>query len=357
MAEQKLSAGYNVIFVACGCAFLFARLLIHFISPLKWRLFKINFRPMKKLVIALLAFSTSVFAQDEHHPLEGAWDLNVTMENRNGGASIAPSWLEVRHSGLKTLTGRFVGDGGSARPISEVFYKNGHISFKIPPQWDKFDPYMSFEGDLKDGKLSGTIVKPNGKPMAFTGRRAPTLWRTAEPVWDKPITLFNGKDLSGWHALGTKKNQWIVENGALKSPESGANICTDQKFTDFKLHIEFRLPPGSNSGVYLRGRYEAQVEDSFGKAPYSIYLGGIYGFLDPLIQAAKPSGEWQTYDIILVGRKVSVTLNGQKVIIEQNIPGITGGAMDSDEENPGPIMFQGDHGPVEYRNIEITPAK
>ena len=121
---------------------------------------------MKKLVFALLALSVSAFAQDEHHPLEGAWDLNVSMENRNGGVSVAPSWLEVRHSGLKTLTGRFVGDGGSARPISEVFYKDGHISFKIPPQWDRFDAYMSFEGDLKDGKLSGTIVKPNGNAMA-----------------------------------------------------------------------------------------------------------------------------------------------------------------------------------------------
>jgi hypothetical protein len=152
------------------------------------------------------------------------------------------------------------------------------------------------------------------------------------------------------------KNQWVVENGVMKSPASGANICTEQKFTDFKLHIEFRLPPASNSGVYLRGRYEVQVEDSYGKEPYSIYLGGIYGFIDPLFQAAKPSGEWQTYDITLVGRKVSVTLNGQAVIVESNIPGITGGAMDSDEAAPGPIMIQGDHGPVEYRNIVITPA-
>jgi hypothetical protein len=254
------------------------------------------------------------------------------------------------------LFGHFVGDGGSSRPIAEVFFKDGHISFKIPPQWEKEEAYMSFEGDLKDGKLSGTIVKPNGKAMAFTGVRAPSLWRTAEPVWQKPITLFNGKDLTGWKALGPK-NQWIVENGVLKSPASGANLCTEQKFNDFKLHIEFRLPPSSNSGVYLRGRYEVQVEDSYGKEPYSIYLGGIYGFIDPLFQAAKPSGEWQTYDITLVGRKVSVTLNGQKVIVEQNIPGITGGAMDSDEGAPGPIMMQGDHGPVEYRNIVLTPAK
>ena len=311
---------------------------------------------MKKLLFALLALSGSAFAQDENHPLEGAWNLNVSMENRNGGVSTAPSWLEVRHSGLRTLTGRFVGDGGSARPIAEVFFKDGHLSFKIPPQWDKEDTYMSLEADLKDGKLSGTIVTPGGKAMAFTGSRAPSLVRKSEPVWDKSITLFNGKDLTGWKALGPK-NQWVAENGVLKSPASGANLCTEQKFNDFKLHIEFRLPPHSNSGVYLRGRYEVQVEDSYGKPAYNIYLGGIYGFIDPLFQAAKPSGEWQTYDITLVGRKVSVTLNGQKIIVDQNIPGITGGAMDSDEAAPGPIMMQGDHGPVEYRNIVLTPAK
>jgi hypothetical protein len=311
---------------------------------------------MKKLLFALLTLSGSAFAQDEHHPLEGAWNLNVSMENRNGGVSTAPSWLEVRHSGLRTLTGRFVGDGGSARPIAEVFYKDGHLSFKIPPQWDREETYMSLEADLKDGKLSGTIVTPGGKAMAFTGTRAPSLVRKSEPVWDKSITLFNGKDLTGWKALGPK-NQWVAENGVLKSPASGANLCTEQKFNDFKLHVEFRLPPHSNSGVYLRGRYEVQVEDSYEKPAYNIYLGGIYGFIDPLFQAAKPSGEWQTFDITLVGRKVSVTLNGQKIIVDQNIPGITGGAMDSDEAAPGPIMMQGDHGPVEYRNIVLTPAK
>ena len=310
---------------------------------------------MKKLLIALLAFSASAFAQ-EHHPLEGAWDLTVAMENRNGGVSAAPSWLEVRHSGHKTLFGHFVGDGGSSRPIAEVFFKDDHVSFKIPPQWEKEEAYLSFEGDLKDGKLSGTLVKPNGKSMAFTGVRAPSLLRTQAPVWGKPINLLNGKDLTGWKALGPK-NQWVVENGVMKSPASGANICTEQKFDDFKLHIEFRYPKGSNSGVYLRGRYEIQIEDNQGKEPQSVYLGGIYGFIDPWVNAAKAAGEWQSYDVTLIGRMVTVVANGQTIIFKQEIPGITGGAINSDEAAPGPIMLQGDHGPIEYRNIIITPAK
>ncbi len=126
---------------------------------------------------------------------------------------------------------------------------------------------------------------------------------------------------------------------------------------DFKLHIEFRYPEHSNSGVYLRGRYEVQVEDSYGKQPGSVYLGGVYGFLTPSENVARKAGEWQSYDITLVGRRVTVEANGKTIIHNQIIPGITGGAINSKEATPGPLLLQGDHGPVEYRNITIsTPA-
>ena len=124
-------------------------------------------------------------------------------------------------------------------------------------------------------------------------------------------------------------------------------------YEDFKLHIEFRYPKGSNSGVYLRGRYEVQIEDNYGKEPTSTLFGGIYGFLTPNEMAALPAGEWQSFDITLVGRRVSVVANGKKIITDQIIPGITGGALDSKEGLPVPLMLQGDHGPVEYRNISI----
>ena len=172
----------------------------------------------------------------------------------------------------------------------------------------------------------------------------------------KPITLFNGKDLKGWHPQNSN-NQWVAEGGILKSPKPGTNIITDQKFDDFKLHIEFRYPEGGNTGVYLRGRYEVQVEDSKGKEPASIYLGGVYGFLTPNENVAKAPGEWQTYDITLIGRRVTIVANGKAIITDQIIPGITGGAIDSKEGEPGPIMLQGDHKPADYRNIVITPAK
>ena len=307
------------------------------------------------LLVAVINYKGSV-AQD-HAPapadpeIVGRWDLTVDMGDR-----IVPSWLAVEKSGLKTLTGHFVAEGGSARPISIVNFNEGKVSFSIPPQWEPTDKYMVFEGTLQGGKLSGTILSSLGKTYTFTGERAPLLKSAKSVVWGQPIPLFNGKDLTGWHASG-KTNQWVVENGVLKSPRSGSNIISDQKFEDFKLHIEFRFPEHSNSGVYLRGRYEVQVEDNYGREPDSHLLGGIYGFLTPNEMAAKKAGEWQSYDITLVGRTVTVVVNGRKVINEQIIPGITGGALDSREGEPGPIMMQGDHGPIEYRNIVITPGK
>ncbi|MCA4899950.1 MAG: DUF1080 domain-containing protein [Bacteroidota bacterium] len=284
-------------------------------------------------------------------PLEGRWDLTITKNGQQ-----LPSWLEVRHSGNNTLVGRFVYAFGSARPIAEVKLKDGKFYFSIPPQWEKGERWMDFEGSLEnDNIINGTMTYVDGNKSSFVGVRAPALLREKPIEWSTPIQLLNGKDLTGWHAEG--KNQWIVENGVLKSPQSGANLFTDQKFTDFKLHIEFRYPKGSNSGVYLRGRYEVQVTDSKGLEAWDDQFSGIYGFLQPNRMVAKEAGEWQSFDITLVGRTVTVVANGVTVICDQIIPGITGGAIDSKEGEPGPIFLQGDHGPIEYRNIVITPAK
>jgi hypothetical protein len=132
---------------------------------------------------------------------------------------------------------------------------------------------------------------------------------------------------------------------------------TERRFGDFMLHLEFRYPKGSNSGVYLRGRYGVQVQDSAGVEPANDLLGAVYGFLAPSeLMAGKPD-EWQTFDITLVGRRVTIVANGTTVVCDREIPGITGGALDSDEGTPGPLMLQGDHGTVEYRNITLTPAR
>jgi hypothetical protein len=290
---------------------------------------------------------TPVYADSSS--LEGRWDITIDMAGKE-----APSWLEVRHSGLHTLVGDFVGTGGSARPISKINFSGGKMSFSIPPQWEEGND-LAVEGTLQGNTLTGTIVFPDGKSYSWTGLRAPSLRRAKQPVWGKPIRLFNGKDLKGWHATG--ENQWVAENGLLRSPRHGSNLVTDQTFNDFKLHIEFRYEKGSNSGVYLRGRYELQVADSKGLEPLKDQLGAVYGFISPNEMVAKEAGEWQSYDVTLVGRLVTVVLNGKTVICSQEIPGITGGALDSKEGEPGPLLIQGDHGPIEYRNIILTPAQ
>lgn len=301
--------------------------------------------------MAVVLFFAVTSKANAASPIEGRWDMTIDVDGK-----ALPSWLEVRHSGVQTLVGQFVGAGGSARPISKVNFKNGIMSFSIPPQWEPETNDLLFEGTLQGENLTGTMVASNGKKYNWTAVRAPLLKREKEPIWGKSITLFNGKDLSGWHATG-ETNQWVVEDGILRSPKSGSNLASDATFSDFKLHIEFRYPKESNSGVYLRGRYEVQIMDSKGMEPEVGLLGAVYGFIAPSEMVAKDAGEWQSYDITLVGRMVTVIGNGKTIICNREIPGITGGALDSKEGEPGPLFFQGDHGPIEYRNIIITPAK
>ncbi len=283
-------------------------------------------------------------------PILGRWDL--TVQTATGSA---PSWVEVILSGNKTLVGRFVGSGGSSRPISRVDFASGTMHFAIPAQWERDAADMQFDATISGDALDGTITSTTGVKQHFIGKRAPLLRRTSAPVWGKPITLFNGKDMSAWDTFGGTSN-WKIVDGTLANVKGGANIVTKEKFTDFKLHIEFKYPKDGNSGVYLRGRYEAQVEDNGDAEPQPVHLGGIYGFLTPNENVSKGPDTWQTYDITLIGRRVTIVLNGKAIIVDQTIPGITGGALDSDEGAPGPIYLQGDHGPVTYRNIVITPV-
>tara|TARA_R110002020_G_scaffold445961_1_gene657947 strand:+ start:19763 stop:20635 length:873 start_codon:yes stop_codon:yes gene_type:complete len=285
----------------------------------------------------------------EANPLEDRWDMVIKQEGKE-----LPSWLEIRHSGNHTLVGRFVYAFGSARPISEVKVKDGKFTFAIPPQWEQGNSDMKFEGMLDGDILKGTMVYTDGKTYEWEATRAPKLEYDPNPTWGQSVALFNGKDLSGWRAMG--ENQWVVESGVLKSPKSGSNLVTEDKFTDFKLHMEFRYPEGSNSGIYLRGRYEVQITDSKGAEPSDVEFSGVYGFLTPNQVVAKEAGEWQSYDITLIGRRVSIVANGVPVITDQIIPGITGGAIDSREGEPGPFLIQGDHGPIEFRNIVVTPV-
>lgn len=282
----------------------------------------------------------------------GRWD--VTVQTAEGSY---PSWFELSRED-EGLTGRFVGRVGSARPIPNLEITGNELMFSLPPQYEQHDTDMKFTGRLSDQKMEGTTNAPDGATLQWAAVPAPELPAPGQPEWAEPIQLFNGKDLTGWKARDPDApNQWKAEGGVLVNTEKSVDLITEESFKDFKLHIEFRYPPESNSGIYLRGRYELQVQDDIGKEPSSVYIGGVYGFLAPTRNAAKKAGEWQTYDITLLGRWITVALNGETVIDHQEIPGITGGALDGKEGEPGPIMLQGDHGPVSYRNIVLTPVK
>jgi len=207
-------------------------------------------------------------------------------------------------------------------------------------------------------------VSDDGKTLSWTAVVAPSLERNTSVEWGEPVRLFDGKTLTGWKARHPERNGWKGTGGILINKTPSSDLITEPKFEDFKLHAEVNVPKNGNSGIYLRGRYEVQVEDILGSSESSggphldnVHMAGIYGFLAPMANVAKKAGDWQAFDITLVGRKVTVVLNGKTVIDNQEIPGITGGALDSNEATPGPIFLQGDHTNISYRNIVIIPVK
>ena len=283
----------------------------------------------------------------------GRWDLTLKTPQRE-----APSWLEITQDGGQ-FHARLVSRWGHARPLPKVEITGDHIMFVSPKEEEERKDDMVFEGKLSGATLAGTTTGPDGTPWQWSAVRAPDLKRTGEPKWGKSVALFDGKDLSGWTASDPKATPtWTVVDGTLVSPGHGPELISNEKFNDFKLHVEFNCAHGSNSGVYLRGRYELQIEDDPEPEGPTMRTGGVYGFLAPSPEQPRRPGEWQTYDITLVGRIVTVVQNGKTIIDKQEIPGITGGALESDEGAPGPIYLQGSEaGHVAFRNIMITPAK
>ncbi|HUN83267.1 MAG TPA: DUF1080 domain-containing protein [Terracidiphilus sp.] len=282
----------------------------------------------------------------------GRWDLTLKAPDRE-----YPSWLEIQQN-RGQINALFVSRWGNARALPKVEIDNTHITFVSPKEEEDRKDDMVFEGELKGDRLSGTTTGPDGAPWTWIGVRAPALKRNENPKWGSPITLFNGQDLTGWKMSKPGPPDWTVKDGILVSPGNGPELISDAKFQDFKLHLEFNCGTNANSGVYLRGRYEVQIETESASEPASHHTGGVYGFLAPEPELERAPNVWQKFDITLIGRRVTVVQNGRTVIANREIPGITGGALDSDEALPGPIYLQGsEKGHVQFRNIVITPAR
>jgi hypothetical protein len=279
--------------------------------------------------------------EDMSQEMLGRWDVTVH------GEETYPLWFElVDNDG--SIQGRFQRRFGHAIPIDSVGISGDEMTLLIEGD--------TYNGTLQAGAWTGAGAMQDGTELQWHALRAPELKAPENPEWGDPIELFNGRDLTGWTARDpAQTSMWQAEDGVLANKHTGSDLVTEAEFEDFKLHIEVNYPEGSNSGIYLRGRYEIQVQDDYGKEPHSRHLGGVYGHITPTENTAKPAGEWQVFDITLLGRWVTVELNGKVIIDHQEIPGITGGALDSKEGEPGPFMLQGDHGPVSYRNIVLTP--
>ena len=284
----------------------------------------------------------------------GRWDLTI-RDGKNGKE--IPSWLELgRSNGV--LKAVFVGRWGNARVLPLAAIEGGKLTFRSPKEEEGSKNDLMFVGELDGGRLRGVAQGPDGAHWRWSGDRAPALKLRRDYKWGKPIQLFNGRDTSGWTFDNpAKASGWRVEKGTLINQSAGSNIATRDKFQDFKLHVEVNCPANANSGIYLRGRYKVQVEDDSIGEPANHHMGAVYGFLAPVPEQPRRPGTWQSFDITLLGRYVTVVQNNQTIINNREIPGITGGAIDSHEGLPGPIYLQGDHGGIAYRNIVLTPAE
>jgi hypothetical protein len=306
---------------------------------------------MKKLLFVLAgvaAFSLALVAQigGMVNPFAGRWDLTVTTTNGDS----YPDWIEVSiKDGQPQAHIQPRGGGAGYATGVEIHGSTLTLTFQRV-QW---------ELNAVAHALTGSI-KRNGAVIAqIAGVPAPALLRPMPTAWTAPESIFDGKDLAGWEPIGPGVNNWVAQDGVLLNKAHGQNLKTTRKFDDFKLHIEFNCPDEGNSGIYLRGRYEVQVEyEKPGVNDAFHGMGSIYSFIAPSVELPRQPGQWETFDVTLVGRKVTIVRNGVKTVDNQEIPSPTGGALDSHEAEPGPFYLQGDHtGGMMYRNITVALPK
>lgn len=335
---------------------------------------------MKKIARHALAITgfwiicTAAGAAAQDNPYIGRWALTIP-----GGSA---GWLGVTQE-AGYLDASILWGGGSVVPVDSVFMDGDTLCVVRLQKVERKDAagnvvrtHMLPEvimAKVEDDALRLTRLEPRRDGTSvdrqgFTGKRIPPL--PARPDLSKakygqPIELFNAKNLDGWTLTNPRqKNGWSVEDGVLLNNPiqqkgrphiSYGNLRTVAEFEDFNLKLEVNVRKGNNSGIYLRGIYEIQVADTYGRGLDSHNMGGVYSRIKPRVSAEKPAGQWQTFDITLLDRHVTVILNGKTIIDNEPLLGCTGGALWSDEFKPGPIYLQGDHTGVNYRNIVLKP--
>ena len=290
-------------------------------------------------VLIMLAFALP--AAD----FNGRWIFTVEGDPRGRAW-----WLEVEGAGTSAARGAFVGaPGGQVDEITKLSVSGDELLWEVKDN--------RYRAHLEGAKLVG---RQENLARTFTGLRAPVIKDVDDGKWikQKPVELFNGKDLTGWRVTVPDRSisEWKVENGVLKNGAGKApDIASLDKFWNFDLHLEFRVAQHSNSGVGLRGRYEVQIYGDHGEPLSKHSNGALYSRIAPAVNATLPPEDWQAFDIRFIGRQATIKLNGKTLIDRQDVHGYTAIATDPHEDQPGPLMLQGDHGPVEFRKVTITP--
>lgn len=330
-------------------------------------------KKLSSLVVAVLFTALFVNGQNSQKNFYGMWTIAID------GGSVG--WLHVNED-KGYLDAELLWQGGSVLPVADVYFEDNktlvvtRVNERRMGTRDeytkKFVSTQTYRFSLNGEKITGVAISPARDQMSVNHTKfeawklppVPSAPNLSKVKYGKPIELFNGKDLAGWRLINPRQvNGFKVIDGVLvndpvqKEGEriSYGNIRTEKEFEDFNLKLEVNIPKGSNSGIYLRGMYEIQVLDSYGKELDSHNMGGLYSRVAPTVSAEKPADEWQTMDITLYNRHVTVKLNGTTIIDNQPAYGPTGGAIIADVFKPGPIYLQGDHGKVMYRNLILTP--
>ena len=337
-------------------------------------------------IILLILATLNIAATAQTNPFLGKWD--ITGEGR---FSNQVYWLEVREENGK-LAGTFLNRRGSVLPLPEIAIVDGELIFSIGARPNQ--PKPVHRARVEDGRLLGRLITgdPESGEIPWSGLRPPQGAQGAQAPGataqgaqgakaqgaqgakgakeqsaehnandrknrlGTPVQLFNGENLQNWLLQDPEKpSGWVVVDGAMTNEAKANNLISKHQFENFKLVAEYKIEPKSNSGIFLRGRYEVQVVDDFGQEPSNLGHAALYSRVKPTANASLAPGEWQLLEAIIVGNRLTVTLNRKRVHDNVVIDGITGGALDSREGAPGPIMIQGDHGKVTFRRIVVTP--
>ncbi len=301
------------------------------------------------LAIWLCAAAVTL-AQD--NPFLGKWNITGVGQYSN-----QVYWLEVKTEDGK-LAGYFLNRSGSVLKLPEIKIENDQLTFS--PAGRPNAPKAVHTAKVEEGHLLGMLTIGE-QQIPWLGERPP-VWgnfdANAKHKFGSPVVLFDGKSLEHW--LGQVKDKelgWSIVDGTMTNQPHANNLVSRHHFENFKIQCEYKVEPNSNSGIYLRGRYELQVLDDAGKEPGIHSHMALYSRVAPKMNASLPVGQWQTMEAIIVGNKLSVWLNGKKVHDNTTIEGITGGALDCNEAASGPIMIQGDHEKITYRKVVVTPIR